>query len=42
MIAQIFNHTAEPAMPTGMQTNKVNTEIGTQLETAEAKINNII
>ena len=29
-------------MPTGIQTNKANAEIGTQPVTAEAKINNII
>ena len=38
MIAQIFNPTAEFALPTGTQTNETNTEIKTQTVSVEAKI----
>ena len=39
MTAQIFIPTAEFVIPTGTQTNEVNTEINTQPVTAESKIN---
>ena len=38
MIAQIFNFAAELAVPTGIQTNEANVEIGTRTLTAEVKI----